>query len=279
MIQAIFNRSQHFQNRTRFSGALAQHDVLFNETAAGLVERLSFVRRNFQRILEVGQRHKGLSGLLLQEQPRRHITQADFDAEEKLLLPSGGFDLVISNLSLHWINDLPGALIQMRRALKPDGFFLATLLGGDTLHELRECLYEAEMEIRGGLSPRISPFMNIRDGGMLLQRAGFALPVAEREKFTFSYPDIFALMKEIRGMGEGNAAFTREKHFTPKKLFFRAQEIYRQRYPLEEGIQATFEIMVLAGWTAHESQQQPLRPGTAEFSLAEALNVRETKAE
>jgi NADH dehydrogenase [ubiquinone] 1 alpha subcomplex assembly factor 5 len=279
MIQAVFNRTHHFQNRARFAGILARHDVLFSETAVGLAERLSFVKRDFRRILEVGRRHKGLSDLLLQEQPHRHITQADFDAEEILRLPSGGFDLVISNLSLHWINDLPGALIQMRRALKPDGFFLATLLGGDTLHELRACLYEAEMEMRGGMSPRISPFMDIRDGGMLLQRAGFTLPVAERERLTFSYPDIFALMKEIRGMGEGNAAFAREKHFTARKLFFRAGEIYRRRYPLEEGIQATFEVIVLAGWTVHESQQQPLKPGTAEFSLAEALNVRETKSE
>jgi NADH dehydrogenase [ubiquinone] 1 alpha subcomplex assembly factor 5 len=279
MTQAIFNRAAHFHNRARFSGVLARHEALFSETAAGLAERLSFVKRDFRRILEVGRRGTALSDLLTQKDSRCHVTQADFDGEERLVLPSGGFDLVVSNLSLHWMNDLPGALIQMRRALKPDGFFLAALLGGDTLYELRECLYEAEMEIRGGLTPRVSPFMDVRDGGMLLQRAGFALPVAEREKLTFSYPDIFALMRELRGMGEGNAALVREKHFAPKRLFLRAGEIYRQRYPLEEGIQATFEILVLAGWTAHESQQQPIKPGTAEFSLAEALNVRETKAE
>src|SRR5262249_35866406 len=161
------------------------------EAATGLLEHLSYVKRDFTKALEISPRGNFFKKSL------PHLAQADFDENETLQLSGGDYDLAISNLALHHLNDVPGALIQIRRALKPDGFFLATLLGGDTLHELRASLYEAETEIRGGISPRVAPFMDLRDSAALLQRASFALPVATRETLTFIYPDIFALMKEL----------------------------------------------------------------------------------
>jgi hypothetical protein len=157
--------------------------------------------------------------------------------------------------------------------------FLASLLGGDTLQELRNSFYEAEMEMKGGVSPRVSPFMDMRDGGALLQRAGYNLPAAEREALTFIYPDAFALMNELRAMGEANAVNARVQHFTPRSFFNRAAEIYAERHALEDGIKATFEVITLAGWSPDASQQKPLMPGTATQSLAKALNAREIATE
>lgn len=199
--------------------------------------------------------------------------------EEFFPFAAGSLDLVLSNMTLHTVNDLPGALIQIKRSLRADGLFLAALFGGETLHELRACLMEAEAEIRGGISPRIAPFADKQQAGGLLQRAGYALPVVDSEILTVTYPSLLALMRDLKGMGEGNALAHRDKTYRGKKLFMRAEEIYRDRYCEGDGrLRATFEILFIIGWAPHDSQQKPLRPGSAEHSLAEALNSEEFTA-
>jgi SAM-dependent methyltransferase len=193
-----------------------------------------------------------------------------------LPLPQAGFDLALSGLVLHQVNDLPGVLAQIRRLLKPDGLFMACLPAGRTLQELRECLAEAEMQVLGGMSPRVAPFADIRDLGALLQRAGFALPVTDSELLTLRYDNLFALMADLRAMGATNALTDRLRRPTPHALFLRAAELYAERYSDSDGrIRATIELVWLAGWAPHDSQQKPLRPGSAKMRLAEALGVPE----
>jgi SAM-dependent methyltransferase len=199
--------------------------------------------------------------------------------EEALPFAAGSFDLVVSTLGLHWTNDLPGALWQICRVLRPDGLLLAVLFGGETLWELREALTRAELEIASGAAPRISPFADLRDAGGLLQRAGFALPVVDGELLTVTYPDVFALMRELRALGETNALRTRLRRPTARAIFLRAAEIYRQRFGDAAGrIPASFQIITLTGWAPAAGQPQPLRPGSATTRLAEALGTVERKA-
>ena len=196
--------------------------------------------------------------------------------DDTLALPVGGHDLVIHALALHWANDPVGQLVQCRRALRPDGLFMALMFGGQTLHELRACLAEAESEVTGGLSPRVLPMGEIRDLGGLLGRAGFALPVADSFTKTVLYRDAFHLMRDLRAMGEGNALHTRLRRPTRRAVLIRAAEIYADRFGTPEGlIPATFEIICLTGWAAHDNQQKPLRPGSAAARLADALNASE----
>jgi len=198
--------------------------------------------------------------------------------EEQLPHFEAQFDLIVSNLALHWVNDLPGALIQANRALKPDGLFQAAVLGGETLHELRSCLMDAELEISGGVSPRVSPMVDLRDAAGLMQRAGFALPVVDTDRITVTYEDAFRLMSDLRGMGEANAVLERRKSFTPRGLFLRAAQIYADRFAGPDGrIPATFEVLYLHGWRPSAAQPKPLRPGSAEARLADALDTDETK--
>jgi len=195
---------------------------------------------------------------------------------EVLDLAPGSQDLVIHALSLHWANDPVGQIIQCARALRPDGLFLAALFGGQTLAELRAVLAEAEAAVSGGLSPRVLPMGEIRDLGALLQRAGFALPVADSLTQRVSYRDALHLMHELRAMGEGNALAGRLRRFTGRGVLAQAAALYAAHYPeAEDRIRATFEIVFLTGWKPHESQQKPLRPGSAAHRLAEALNVDE----
>ncbi len=195
---------------------------------------------------------------------------------ETLALPPGGQDLVIHALAMHWANDPVGQLVQCRRALRPDGLFLGFLFGGQTLHELRACLAEAEAEVTGGLSPRVLPMGEIRDLGALLQRAGFTLPVADSFTQRVSYRDAFHLMHDLRAMGEGNALHARLRQPTRRAVMARAAGIYQDRFAGPDGrIAATFEIICLTGWAAHDSQQKPLRPGSAVARLAEALSAAE----
>lgn len=202
---------------------------------------------------------------------------ADIVADDEVLsLESGRYDLVIHAMALHWANDPVGQLIQCQRALQPDGLFLAALLGGQTLNELRACLAEAEAEVTGGLSPRVLPMAEIRDLGGLLQRAGFALPVADGFTRKAHYRDMAHLMQDLRAMGETNALAARLRHPTRRAVFTRAAERYAQSYGVEGGrIAATFEMIFLTGWAPHDSQQKPLRPGSATQRLADALNAPE----
>ncbi|HEV2303245.1 MAG TPA: methyltransferase domain-containing protein, partial [Stellaceae bacterium] len=188
----------------------------------------------------------------------------------------GSFDLIVSNLVLHWAGDLPGALVQLRRALVPDGFFLAAMLGGRTLAELREVLLEAELAEEGGASPRVSPMADLADAAHLLQRAGFAMPVADGESVTVGYADALALMRDLRAMGETNALAARHKAPLGRRTLARAAALYAERFGDAAGrIPATFEILFLAGWAPHPQQPQPLAPGSAKRRLAEALGAVE----
>lgn len=196
--------------------------------------------------------------------------------EEALPAAEASLDLVLSNLSLHWVNDLPGAFAQIRRALKADGLLLATMFGGETLRELRSVLIDAEAEVAGGASPRVSPFVDVREAGNLLTRAGFALPVVDTDNLTVTYGDMFKLMADLRAMAETNAVLARAKLPARRSLFLRAAELYAERFTDARGrLVATFQIVTLTAWAPHASQQKPLRPGSAKARLADALKADE----
>lgn len=207
------------------------------------------------------------------------LAGAEIVADDELLaLEPGRFDLVVHAMGLHWANDPVGQLIQCRRALRPDGLLLAVALGGQTLHELRAALSQAESEITGGLSPRVAPMAEIRDLGGLLQRAGLSLPVADSVPLVAEYRDLTHLMHDLRAMGETNALAARLRRPTRRAVFTRAETLYRAHFPGRDGrLRATFDLVCLTGWAPDESQPKPLRPGSAQARLADALNTRETK--
>lgn len=287
----LFDRKLLLSRRNRAAQNGELTDFLLERTATEMAERLQGVEREFENILIAGAYH----GLLARKieacaNPGSRIVAMEPDptllsmygglkvrADEELLpFRNGAFDLVLSGLSLHLVNDLPGALIQIRRALKPDGLFLGAVLGGATLQELREAFIQAETELEGGISPRIAPMADIRDYGALLQRAGFALPVADADLVEVTYRSPLALMRDLRNMGASNMLSERRKTPLRRSTLARAVEIYQQRFPAGNGrIRASFEILHLAGWAPHESQQKPLRPGSATTRLAEALGVEE----
>jgi SAM-dependent methyltransferase len=195
---------------------------------------------------------------------------------EALPLPAQGFDLAVSLLALQHVNDLPGTLAQVRRALRPDGLFIGCLLGGRTLTELRQAFGEAESEVEGGISPRVAPFAEVREMGGLLQRAGFALPVTDVETLTVRYADPFALMRDLRAMGLTNVLTERRRTPLRRATLMRAAALYAERFADADGrLRASFEILWLSGWAPHESQQKPLKPGSAQTRLADALNTTE----
>ena len=287
----VFDRALLRRRRDRAARTLAEYDFLLREVAERLAERLADVRRSFPLSLDLGC-HSGQLGRVLGARGGiETLVRADLSPvmagaaggcalaadEEALPFAPASFDLAASAFSLHWVNDLPGALLQLRHCLKPDGLLLAAMTGGETLWELREALLEAEAEVSGGISPRVSPGTSVADLGGLLQRAGFALPVVDVDSITVSYGDPLALMRDLRGMGEANAVHARRRTFTPRALFFRAAEIYRARHGDTEGrVPATFQVHFLTGWAPHESQPRGLRPGSAAARLAEALDVPET---
>ena len=286
-IHEIFDRKLVKLHRDRAVRELGNFEFLFCEVARMLADRLSDIRRRFPVALDVGchtgQMTKILKNLSkidttlqcdLSERMVRQTSGLRFAADEEFLpVGDGMLDLLISCLSLHWVNDLPGCLIQMRQALKEDGLFLAALFGGETLKELRQSLIEAETQIVGGAGPRVSPFADIQDGGALLQRAGFALPVVDTDILTVSYENPLKLMHDLRGMGEQMAAHTRQKTFTRRDVLFRAADIYQTTYGGADGrIPATFEVITLTAWAPSTNQPQPLMRGSGQLSLADALN-------
>ena len=192
--------------------------------------------------------------------------------EERLPFAEASLDLVVSSLALHWVNDLVGALVQIRRALKPDGLFIGAILGGSTLTELRQSLTEAETQVRGGAGPRVSPFVDAKDGAALLQRAGFALPVVDTDTVTVRYDHPLKLLADLRAMGEANALFDRPRAPLSRRIVEKMCAIYADRFGAPDGrIFATFEIVTLTGWAPHPEQQQPARRGSAKTSLEVAL--------
>ncbi len=289
----IFDRRLLIERRNRMADGAGDHDFLLARVADDLAERLSAINRQFPVALDLGAHH-GLLGRRLRRLPGIEMV-IDMEPAVRLLAQCGGprvladeealpfagesLDLVVSGLALQFVNDLPGTLLQVRRALKPDGLLLAAMLGGTTLHELRTALLAAEEEIEGGASPRVAPFADVRDLGALLQRAGFALPVADSETVTVTYADPLALMRELRAMGAANALLARKKSPLRRVTLARVLEIYADRFGLANGrIPATFEIVTLTAWAPHESQQKPLHPGSAKARLAEVLGTEERPA-
>jgi SAM-dependent methyltransferase len=287
----IFDRHLLRARRER-AVALGPVTFLAERVAADLAERLASVLRHFDLALDLAGgettrkklRRSGKVGTVIaveacadalasEEKPK---LVAD---EEALPFSDGSLDLVVSALALHFVNDLPGALIQIRRALKPDGFFIAALFGGATLTELRQAFAAAEAEVEGGASPRVAPFADLRDLGALMQRAGFALPVADVERLTVRYDDAFALMQDLRRMGATNVLIERRRTPLRRSVLQRMAEIYAARFADADGrVRATFDIVWLSGWTPHESQQKPLRPGSARARLADALGTKDISA-
>jgi len=289
----VFDRRLVRRHRTRAAAELDGFDFLFMEGAERLCDRLLDINREFSLGLDLGC-HGGEITRALAPGRIETLIQADLSeamarrAREKTgrsavtldeeALPFGlaAFDVVVSNLSLHWVNDLPGALSQIRMALKPDGLFLAQVFGGATLHELRNALAEAEIEIDGGLSPRVSPFADVRDLGSLLQRAGFALPVVDSDILTVSYGEPLKLLADLRGMGESNAVLERRRTPLKRQILMSALAKYLDRHADADGrIPATFEIITMTAWAPAPTQQQPLQPGAATGRLADALGVDE----
>lgn len=287
----IFDRQLIRARRERAARRFSAHSFLVEEVADRLIERLEEINRKFRRILILGDAGGALFRRISKLYTPEIIVRADHASamlagagakvavsEEYIPFAAQSFDLVISNLTLHWVNDVPGALIQINRVLKPDGLFLAAKFGGATLHELREALAQAEVATTGGLSPRVSPFADIRDGGGLLQRAGFALPVADCDTINVTYADAFALMRELRGMGETNAVLARRKNVSRRDTLLAAAENYARRYARADGrIPATFQILYFTGWAPDAAQPKALKPGSAKARLADALKVAENK--
>jgi SAM-dependent methyltransferase len=290
----IFDRAL-IRRRRRRAGDLGAATFLLDRAAADFADRLAAVLRRFDVAVDLGTPGTALREVLArlgsvgtivsvrtadalpeQASANEKVVVAD---EEALPFRDGALDLVVSALALQFVNDLPGTLIQIRRALKPDGLFLAALVGGETLTELRQAFAAAESEIEGGASPRVAPFADVRELGALLQRAGFALPVTDVDRVCVRYDSVFDLMHDLRRMAATNALTERRRAPLRRATLIRMAEIYNQRFADPDGrLRATFEIVWLSGWAPHPSQQQPLRPGSAKARLADALGTREMPA-
>lgn len=288
----IFDKAQIAANRRR---ALANNDpkagFLLDIAAEELADRLAVVERSFEHAVELHGTTGAAARAAIATGKVGSLTRVESDMHyvapgepfleaplEDVPLAPQSANLVIAPLNLHLTNDTPGVFIQIRRALKPDGLFLAAIPGAGTLQELREALLATEIEMTGGASPRVIPFADVRDVGGLLQRAGFALPVIDAENYTVRYDLIFPLMRDLRAMGMANPLVARSRKPLTRAFFLRTAEIYAERYSDPDGrIRATFSVIYVSGWAPHESQQQPLKPGTAKARLADALKVEEQK--
>ena len=286
----LFDRALLRQRRSRAMLEMPRADFLLRAIAAELCDRIQLIKRDFALALDLGS-HTGVLaddmgrlaniGLVLRADPVLDLLQGSAHpaivCEEDLLpFARNSLDLIAAPLSLHLVNDLPGALAQIASALKPDGLFLCAVLGGASLQELRQALLQAESELTGGAAARVAPFIDVRDMGNLLQRAGLALPVTDADRLTVTYTDMFALMHDLRRMGMTNALDARSRKPLARSVLMRAAAIYEEKFRERPGrVRATFEIVYAAGWKPHESQQKPLRPGAARQRLADALGVSE----
>lgn len=296
----IFDRKLLHDRRARAvrrADVNAVPDFLLAHAAEDVIERLSLIKRRFSRAISIGSYH-GIMARRLRASGVDEVIATDMVAEllalgngaassvvadeEVLPFVEGTFDLAVSALALQYVNDLPGTLAQICRLLRPDGLFLGVVLGGATLSELRQAMLMAEAEVLGGASPRIMPFVDVRDAGGLLQRAGFALPVSDAETLTVSYASAFDLMRELKAMGATNVLYERSRVPVTRGLLLRAAEIYAEQFPATDGagrIAATFELVTLTGWSPDPSQQRPLRPGSAQVRLADVLGSRDDRRE
>lgn len=289
---ALFDRGAWRLHRER-AARRGTVDFLHAEIAGRIIDRLDDIGRQFHAVLDLGAHSGALTRALAARPGIERLVAADpaagflrrstalAVAADPELLPFGAasFDLAVSALALHWVADLPGALVQLRRIVKPDGLFVGALLGGATLGELRASMIEAELAEEGGASPRVSPTASLADAAALLQRAGFAMPVADADTIAVTYPDALALMRDLRAMGETNALAARRRTTLRRGTLARAATIYGERFGLADGrIRATFEILFLTGWAPDVSQPKPLRPGSATHRLATALGTVEISA-
>jgi len=268
----IFDRALLRARRAR-ALALGPATFLIDRVADEMAERLGAVLRRFEHAADLGTPNDALRRALTSKVGGMVAIASD---DEALPLRESSLDLVVSGLALQFANDLPGVLVQVRRALRPDGLFLAALVGGESLSELREAFAAAEAEIEGGVSPRVAPFADLRGLGALLQRAGFALPVTDVDRLTVRYATPLALMHDLRRMGATNALVERRRQPLRRATLRRMLEVYAERFAGPDGrIPATFEIVWLSGWAPDPSQQQPLKPGSAKTRLADALGATE----
>ena len=282
-----FEPRLHRLRRRRAAAGFAAAAFLHARVAEDLAERLEAIPRPFPRALALG--GAGLFSGAIERRPELAqrigaVIEADIAGAaltidpERLPFADAAFDLIASPLLLHWVNDLPGALIQLRGALKPDGLLLAGLFGAETLKELRLSLLEAESELTGGAGPRVAPFADLQALAHLLQRAGFALPTADRDLIIVRYGEPMRLLQDLRAMGETAALSDRSPRALSRRILARAFEIYAERFSEPDGrIRATFEVITLTAWAPHQSQPKPLKPGSANTRLADALGVKEHK--
>jgi SAM-dependent methyltransferase len=273
----LFDRALLRKRQLRAEG-LGPATFLLDRIAKDMAERLQAVLREFKNAADVGtsgdQVRNALAGCVGQ---LTRVDLPDVESEPLPLVPET-LDLAVSALAFQFVNDLPGVLAQIRRALKPDGLLLAAMIGGDTLTELRQSFAAAEAECEGGVSPRVAPFADLRDVGALLQRAGFALPVTDVDRIVVRYDSAFALMQDIRRMGATNVLVERRRTPTRRATLLRTAQIYGERFADPDGrIRATFDVIWLSGWAPHESQQKPLKPGSAKAGLAEAVKGQRKK--
>jgi SAM-dependent methyltransferase len=286
----VFDRKLLARRRARALGNPS--DFLLRHVADDLLDRLATVQRSFavaadictptaylaEALVRSGRADRVVRFVPVPEPGGSGLGLAVGD-EEILPFAPESLDLAVSVLSLQFVNDLPGVLAQIRRALRPDGLFLAAMLGGETLHELAESFAFAESEITGGASPRVAPFVEVRTAGALLQRAGFALPVVDQDRITVRYAEPLALMRDLRAMGAANALAERSRRPLRRDVLIRAAAVYAERFADPDGrIRATFDVISLSGWAPHESQQKPLRPGSATARLADVLGTVEKSA-
>lgn len=289
----LFDRDLLRLRLDRAAPGYAAADFLKRRAAEDAVVRLEAIMREFPLAVDLGARNGAFREALAMSDAAQRVgtlIEADLSLrmlqgragprlvadEERLPFATGKLDLIVSTLALHWANDVVGALIQMRRALKPDGLFIGAFLGGATLTELRQSLLTAEAELTGGAGPRISPFADAYDAAGLLQRSGFALPVADVDRVTVRYSHPLKLLADLRAMGETSVLAERHPKRLTRAILARAFEVYAERFAEPDGrLPATFEILTLTGWAPDESQQKPLKPGSAKMRLADALGVKE----
>jgi SAM-dependent methyltransferase len=274
-VPRIFDESLRRSRKLRAAARAHEADFLHQAAATEITDRLRAINRNFPAFVCHGapdmSQHIAPSAIATDITPASPLTQVVFQ-ESGIPFAPASLDAFASILTLHALNDLPGALLQIRRALRPDGFFIAALFGARTLVELRSAFMQAESELRGGVSPRIAPLPDVREAGALLQRAGFALPVADTEDFTVHYADPFKLFRDLRLMGETSILHDRDRRFLRRDVLMRTLELCTRNHADSEGrMKASFEIIYLSGWAPHESQQKPLAPGSATTPLAHAL--------
>ena len=276
----LFDRARLRKRRARTVARFPQHDFLHREAAERMADSIAYINRPFPTIVELGSHSGQLTRLLDNRSGTERYITCDTAAtgqiiadEEWLPFADQSVDAVVSCLALQWVNDLPGTLAQIHRILKPDGLFMAVLPGGESLRELRATFAAVESIRSGGVSPRVAPFIDVRDAGALLQRAGFALPVADSDNLTITYPNLFALMDDLRGSAQSNMLHGQVQHFTPRGFFLDAAKYYADHYSDAEGqLTATMELVTLTGWKPAANQQQPAKRGSGQISLRDALN-------